>query len=157
MKHIRKFNKSEEISDINEGKNSFNYQNVEGVSINGSVSFKIYLDKKLNKIVYQYPGRGFANDVEGIMSNDDIDDLINLLQKYRGGDVNESFKTKAQKLIDDTKKLKDDYPEKKYNKILELEKLIDGSDEDKKKFVKSIMRLLGMTKSDLPDDLYRYL
>lgn len=71
--------------------------------------------------------------------------------------VNESFKTKAQKLIDDTKKLKDDYPEKKYNKILELEKLIDGSDEDKKKFVKSIMRLLGMTKWDLPDDLYKYL
>jgi hypothetical protein len=71
--------------------------------------------------------------------------------------VNESFKTKAQKLIDDTKKLKDDYPEKQYNKIIELEKLIDGTDEDKKKFVKSIMRLLGMTKSDLPDDLYRYL
>ncbi len=71
--------------------------------------------------------------------------------------INESFKTKAQKLIDDTKKLKDDYPEKQYNKIIELEKLIDGTDEDKKKFVKSIMRLLGMTKSDLPDDLYRYL
>jgi hypothetical protein len=71
--------------------------------------------------------------------------------------VNESFKTKAKKLIDDTKKLKDDYPEKQYNKIIELEKLIDGTDEDKKKFVKSIMRLLGMTKSDLPDDLYRYL
>lgn len=30
--------------------------------------------------------------------------------------INESFKTKAQKLIDDTKKLKDDYPEKKYIK-----------------------------------------
>jgi uncharacterized membrane protein YgaE (UPF0421/DUF939 family) len=71
--------------------------------------------------------------------------------------INESFKTKAQKLIDDTKKLKDDYPEKQYNKIIELEKLIDGTDEDKKKFVKSIMRLLGMTKWDLPDDLYRYL
>jgi hypothetical protein len=71
--------------------------------------------------------------------------------------INESFKTKAQKLIDDTKKLKDDYPEKKYNKIIELEKLIDGTEEDKKKFVKSIMKLLGMTKWDLPDDLYKYL
>ena len=79
------------------------------------------------------------------------------IKRFNESNVNESFKTKAKKLIDDTKKLKDDYPEKKYNKILELEKLIDGSDEDKKKFVKSIMRLLGMTKSDLPDDLYRYL
>ena len=150
MKHIKKFN---------EGKNSFDYEWGEGVYINDSISFKIYFDKKLNKIVYQHPGSGFNNDVQGIMSNDDIDDLINLLQKYRGGEsnVNESFKTKAQKLIDDTKKLKGDYPEKQYNKILELEKLIDGTDEDKKKFVKSIMRLLGMTKSDLPDDLYRYL
>jgi len=79
------------------------------------------------------------------------------IRKFNESNVNESFKTKAQKLIDDTKKLKDDYPEKKYNKIIELEKLIDGTEEDKKKFVKSIMRLLGMTKWDLPDDLYRYL
>ena len=86
MKHIRKFNKSEEISDVNEGKNSFDYQWGEGVYINGSMSFKIYLDKKTNKIIYQYPGKGWGSDVEGTMSNDDIDDLINLLQKYRGGD-----------------------------------------------------------------------
>jgi hypothetical protein len=72
-------------------------------------------------------------------------------------DVSDSFKTKAQKLIDDTKELKDEYSEKQYNKIIELEKLIDGTEEDRKKFVKSIMKLLGMTKWDLPDELYRYL
>ena len=106
MKHIKKFN---------EDKNSFDYEWGEGVYINGSISFKIYFDKKLNKIVYQHPGSGFNNDVQGIMSNDDIDDLINLLQKYRGGEsnVNESFKTKAQKLIDDTKKTKRRLPRKK--------------------------------------------
>ena len=44
------------------------------------------------------------------------------IKRFNESNVNESFKTKAKKLIDDTKKLKDDYPEKKYNKILELEK-----------------------------------
>lgn len=72
-------------------------------------------------------------------------------------DVSDSFKTKAQKLIDDTKELKDEYSEKQYNKIIELEKLINGTEEDRRKFVKSIMRLLGMTKWDLPNELYRYL
>jgi len=77
--------------------------------------------------------------------------------KTNESSMNDGFKVKAKKLINDTKKLKDDYPEKQYNKIIELEKLIDGTEEDRKMFVKSIMRLLGMTKFDLPDELYRYL
>ena len=36
------------------------------------------------------------------------------IKRFNESNVNESFKTKAKKLIDDTKKLKDDYPEKKY-------------------------------------------
>ena len=71
--------------------------------------------------------------------------------------ISESFKIEAQRLIDDTKKFKDDYPENQYKKIMDLEKLIDGTEEDRKKFVKSIMRLLGLTKWDLPDELYSYL
>ena len=47
--------------------------------------------------------------------------------------------------------------ENQYKKIMDLEKLIDGTEDDRKRFVKSIMRLLGMTKWDLPDELYRYL
>jgi hypothetical protein len=69
----------------------------------------------------------------------------------------DTFSIEAQRLIDDTKKLKDDYSESQYNKIIELEKLIHGPEEDRKNFVKSIMKLLGMSKWDLPDDLYRYL
>ncbi len=69
----------------------------------------------------------------------------------------DKFSIEAQKLIDDTKKLKDDYSDSQYNKIIELEKLIHGSEEDRKKFVKSITKLLGMTKWDLPNELYRYL
>lgn len=69
----------------------------------------------------------------------------------------DTFSIEAQRLIDDTKKLKGDYSESQYNKIIELEKLIHGSEEDRKKFVKSIMILLGMSKWDLPDELYRYL
>ena len=69
----------------------------------------------------------------------------------------DNFSIEAQKLIDDTKNLKDDYSEIQYNKIIELEKLIHGSEEDRKKFVKSITKLLGMTKWDLPNELYRYL
>ena len=72
-------------------------------------------------------------------------------------DVSDSFKIKAQRLIDDTKKLKDEYTENQYKKIMDLEKLIDGTEDDRKRFVKSIMRLLGMTKWDLPDELSRYL
>lgn len=49
------------------------------------MSFKIYLNKKTNKIIYQYPGKGPGSDVKGVLSNEDIDDLINLLQKYKGG------------------------------------------------------------------------
>ncbi|MFW6272759.1 MAG: hypothetical protein ACOC2U_03160 [bacterium] len=79
------------------------------------------------------------------------------LSELNISDVSDSFKVKAQKLIDDTKELKDEYSEKQYNKIIELEKLINGTEEDRKKFVKSIMRLLGMTKWDLPDELYRYI
>jgi uncharacterized membrane protein YgaE (UPF0421/DUF939 family) len=79
------------------------------------------------------------------------------IKRFNESSMNDGFKVKAQKLINDTKKLKDDYPEKQYNKIIELEKLIDGTEEDRKMFVKSIMRLLGMTKFDLPDELYRYL
>ena len=71
---------------------------------------------------------------------------------------NNSFTSKAQKLIDDTVKYKDDYPINQYNKIMDLEKLIyTDSDEDKKMFIKSAMRLIGMTKWDLPDEFYRYL
>lgn len=67
------------------------------------------------------------------------------------------FIIKSKRLIDDTKVHKNDYPVKIYNKIMELEKLIySKSDDDRKKFVKSITRLLGMTKWDLPDELYRY-
>jgi hypothetical protein len=69
---------------LNEGKNSFDYEWGRGVYIGGSLSFKIYLDKKTNKIIYQYPGKGWGSDVEGVMSNEDIDDLIELLQKYKG-------------------------------------------------------------------------
>ena len=96
LKHIKKFNESNEnlnISDVrsskklNEGRNSFDYEWGEGVYINGSMSFKIYLDKKTNKIIYQYPGKGWGSDVEGILSNEDIDDLINLLQKYKGSRI----------------------------------------------------------------------
>ena len=72
-------------------------------------------------------------------------------------DESDSFKIEAQRLIDDTKEFKDDYPENQYKKIMDLEELIDGTEEDRKKFVKSIMRLLGLTKWDLPDELYRYL
>jgi hypothetical protein len=89
---IKRFNENSElnISDVrsskklNEGKNSFDYEWGEGVYIGGSLSFKIYLDKKTNKIIYQYPGKGWGSDVEGVMSNDDIDDLISILQKYKG-------------------------------------------------------------------------
>jgi hypothetical protein len=100
LKYIQSFNEHQEnlnseprelgISDVrsgkklNEGKNSFDYEWGEGVYIGGSLSFKIYLDKKTNKIIYQYPGKGWGSDVEGVMSNDDIDDLINILQKYKG-------------------------------------------------------------------------
>ncbi len=69
----------------------------------------------------------------------------------------DKFSIQAQRLIDDTKKLKDDYSDSQYNKIIELEKLINGSEEDRKRFVKSITKLLGMTKWDLPNELYRYL
>ena len=69
----------------------------------------------------------------------------------------DKFSIQAQRLIDDTKKLKDDYSDSQYNKIIELEKLIHGSEEDRKRFVKSITKLLGMTKWDLPNELYRYL
>jgi hypothetical protein len=69
---------------LNEGKNSFDYEWGEGVYIGGSMSFTIYLDKKTNRIVYKYPGKGWNSDVEGTLSNEDIDDLINLLQKSRG-------------------------------------------------------------------------
>jgi hypothetical protein len=72
--------------------------------------------------------------------------------------TSDDFIIKAQRLIDDVKKIKDDYPIDQYNKIIDLEKLIySDSEDDKKKFVKSIMRLLGMSKWDLPDELYRYL
>ncbi len=68
------------------------------------------------------------------------------------------FINKAQNLVDDVKNIKDDYPIDQYNKIIDLEKLIySDSEDDKKKFVKSIMRLLGLSKWDLPDELYRYL
>jgi hypothetical protein len=77
---------------------------------------------------------------------------------YPISEVSDSFITKSQELIDDTKKLKGDYPINQYNKIMDLEKLIySDSKDDRKKFVKSIMRLLGMTKWDLPNELYRYL
>ena len=69
----------------------------------------------------------------------------------------DKFSIEAQRLIDDTKKMRNDYGIEKYNKIIELEKLIHGSEEDRKKFVKSITKLLGMTKWDLPNELYRYL
>lgn len=68
---------------LTEGKNKFDYEWGEGVYIGGGMSFKIYFDKKLNKIVYVYPGRGFGGDVEGILPDEDIDDLINLLVSYR--------------------------------------------------------------------------
>ena len=71
--------------------------------------------------------------------------------------VGDIFKIKAQRLLDDTKKLKDEYSQSQYKKIIDLEKLIHGTEDDRKKFVKSIMRLLGMTKWDLPNELYRYL
>lgn len=72
--------------------------------------------------------------------------------------IENDFTSKAQKLIDVTKNLKNDYSVNQYNKIMDLEKLIyTDSDEDKKKFVKSAMRLIGMTKWDLPNELYRYL
>ena len=71
--------------------------------------------------------------------------------------VGDIFKIKAQRLIDDTKKLKDEYSQSQYKKIIDLEKLIHGTEDDRKKFVKSIMRLLGMTKWDLPNELYRYV
>jgi hypothetical protein len=68
---------------LNEGKNSFDYEWGEGVYIHGSMSFKIYFDKKINKLCYEYPGKGWNSQVEGVFSNEDIDDLINLLQKYK--------------------------------------------------------------------------
>jgi hypothetical protein len=72
--------------------------------------------------------------------------------------ISDDFTIEAQRLIDDVKKIKDDYPIDQYNKIVDLEKLIySDSEDDKKKFVKSIMRLLGMSKWDLPNELYRYL
>ena len=91
-----------------------------------------------------------------------IDNFRNFLtenskKKLNVSDVSDSFKIKAKRLIDDTKKLKDEYSENQYKKIMDLEKLIDGTEDDRKRFVKSIMRLLGMTKWDLPDELYRYL
>jgi len=69
---------------LNEGKNSFDYEWGEGVYINGSISHKIYFDKKLNRMCYQYPGKFGGNTVDGLLSNEDIDDLIDLLQKYKG-------------------------------------------------------------------------
>ena len=69
---------------INEGKNSFDYEWGEGVYINGSMSFTIYFDKRLNRMVYKYPGKFGGNTVDGLLSNEDIDELIELLQKYKG-------------------------------------------------------------------------
>jgi hypothetical protein len=147
MKHIKKFNENKEVSDFTNG--SFDW------------------DKLANALKDKF-GESLVEEEDGEedphnwwLTDVTVTDIVDFIKNYKDSgiyesNVNESFKTKAQKLIDDTKKLKDDYPEKKYNKIIELEKLIDGTDEDKKKFVKSIMRLLGMTKSDLPDDLYRY-
>lgn len=37
----------------------------------------------INKMV-KYPGKGWNSEVEGVFSNEDIDDLINLFQKYKG-------------------------------------------------------------------------
>jgi hypothetical protein len=85
-KYIDTFNDVRSIKKLNEGKNSFDYKWGEGVYIGGSMSFKIYLDKKTKKIIYQYPGKGWGNDVEGVMSNDDIDALISLLKKYKSGE-----------------------------------------------------------------------
>lgn len=91
------------------------------------------------------------------MKNNNIKSFGEFNENLNISDVSDSFKIKAQRLIDDTKKLKDEYSESQYKKIIDLEKLIDGTEDDRKKFVKSIMRLLGMTKWDLPNELYRYL
>lgn len=85
LKHINRFKKSDENLDsskkLNEGKNSFNNDIREGVNIGESL--KIYFDKEINKLCYKYPGRGWNSEVNGIFFNEDIDDLINLLQKYK--------------------------------------------------------------------------
>lgn len=80
-----------------------------------------------------------------------------LTENLNISDFSDGFKKKAKELIDDTKKLKDEYPDEVYNKIIKLEKLIDGDEEDRKLFVKSIMRLLGMEIWDLPHELYPYV
>jgi hypothetical protein len=69
----------------------------------------------------------------------------------------DGFVVAAKDLIDGTKMYKNDYSEKRYNQIIELEKLIYGNEEDRKKFVKSIKRLLGISEWDLPNELYKYL
>ena len=205
MKHIKKFNESENISDsdminlkkykdeLEEAAENYaiDKQNDTGSKYYIALeSFKAGAEWNKNKLSPNTSddqsssefGHNLSNMKKGTTStgstyfykDSEKDGYIDVAQRDRLGrvtgymtvksgtgiyesNVNESFKTKAKKLIDDTKKLKDDYPEKQYNKIIELEKLIDGTDEDKKKFVKSIMRLLGMTKWDLPDDLYKYL
>ena len=90
-------------------------------------------------------------------NNKHIESFRQFNENLNISDVSDSFKIKAHRLIDDTKKLKDEYSESQYKKIIDLEKLIDGTEDDRKKFVKSIVRLLGMTKWDLPNELYRYL
>jgi hypothetical protein len=90
-------------------------------------------------------------------NNKHIESFRKFNENLNISDVSDSFKIKAQKLIDDTRELKDEYSESQYKKIMDLEKLIDGTEDDRKRFVKSIMRLLGMTKWDLPNELYRYL
>ena len=67
------------------------------------------------------------------------------------------FSKDAHELIASSKQYASDYGTAKMKKIEDLAKLIDtDSKEDKKKFVKSIVKLLGMSSHDLSDALYAY-
>jgi hypothetical protein len=173
-KHIKSFNEHQEnlnISDAGQGFGLktgkyvlYNHQTIPlpieitEIGMDGWIEFetdysvgnkqywvKEFIGTEMEGLVYD-PIRGWfkLNEIEKVEGK-----KIYLL-------VGDIFKIKAQRLIDDTKKLKDEYSQSQYKKIIDLEKLIHGTEDDRKKFVKSIMRLLGMTKWDLPDELYRY-
>jgi len=62
-----------------------------------------------------------------------------------------------QKIIDDTKKYPSEYGEKLVKiKSIEEELKSTSTLEEKRKLVRSLIRIVGMTKWDLPQDLYRF-
>lgn len=71
MKKLVKENLNEELKE---------YKNLIDINI-GKLNFTYNKDK--NRLEYSYPGKGFASTVEGILSNEDCNNLIELLNIYK--------------------------------------------------------------------------